>query len=159
MYMTFQGPISSWKGCRAMFNNKQKGKSTFTHFCSNSMWRLPIVTLCIVLLFLTVSLAYAANWGVYTTGNCYDGPEGSYQLWWAGYPSSSWGKTWGHLWYWNGSTWVEKAGCYGEDSGETGDAWCMANALSKSGSWDPTANYLSNFGVDTGDWGDIFTCP
>ena len=64
------------------------------------------------LMLISVSVADAASWSVESHGYCTDGPHGISSLRWSGYPSSSYGETYGWLWKWSGSSWYLRVTAY-----------------------------------------------
>lgn len=144
-----------------MFTNKQNCESAFTRFDTSLIGRLLIGTLITVLLFLSFSHASAASWRIGSSGDCAPNyPRGQSMLWWNGYPSNSWGKTWGYLWYWQGGSWSNRAGCYGTASGSDNMSGCTDSAARITGSWTRTGQYQASFlSYSPSDQGNIFTCP
>jgi len=104
----------------------------------------------------------AASWTVNSQGDCSgDRPKGSSWLNWEGYPSSSIGKTWGSLWFYNGSAWQRRTSGYTQYGPRSeGLAIVNLNINYQVGYWQETGAHQSNFFSGTvNTYGNVFTCP
>lgn len=99
-----------------------------------------------VLVATLATAVQAASWNIASQGDCYSGyPRGVSELFWEGYPSSSWGETNGILWYWNGSSWENRAEGYSSQSGSTNNAQVNNVASHASGTWAETGAHIASF--------------
>ncbi len=126
----------------------------------NALKLLVNLLIIFLLLFSSAQKAYAASWNIASQGDCASGyPRGASWLSWSGYPTSSWGKSWGWLWRWSGSSWELKASGYGESSGSDNSAVANDSAAYQSGTWTQTgAHQASFFSGQQNSQGNQFFC-
>lgn len=105
---------------------------------------------------LSTSSIAAAGWGTASSVICTGGDS---QLWWYDYYPWDWGKSWGYLWHWNGSSWDLRNSGYGEGSGASGSAVAGTSASDERGYWTETgAHQASFFSGTVNSYSNIVSC-
>ncbi len=128
---------------------------------SDKVFKLLLNLLLVIgLLFSSVHVAHAASWNIQSQGDCSGGyPKGASWLSWSGYSSSAWGKSWGYLYHWSGSSWDLKSSGYGEASGSSNSAVANDSAAYQGGAWQQTgAHRASFFSGQQNSYGNTFSC-
>jgi hypothetical protein len=123
--------------------------------------KLLVNLLVIYVLLFAPSHAYAASWNISSQGDCYNGyPRGASTLYWEGYSPLAWGKSWGWLWYWTGSSWSLTSSGYGDASGASNAAIADDSASYQEGWWTQTGGHRASFfSGQNNSYGNQFTCP
>ncbi len=133
--------------------------STVSRF--NTTYRLLIRSLVIGILILSVfSLstpsAGAASWSVSSSVGCRYGDS---VLQWSGMYFWDWGKSWGWLCHWDGSSWGLRSSGYAENSGSNSSADAGTFAQYESGSWTETGAHQASFFSGTrNSYSNIINC-